>query len=89
VPLGYLGHVDRRVRLNGVEGVLDLKSIARCAWHPLQLSLYAACYTRPMARWNLYLSDTSYQLVQHRDATDWAAAKAAITLAAWRRKHEA
>jgi hypothetical protein len=83
--LGYIGHVDRTLEINGRFGVLDLKSPARAPWHPIQLALYAGCYRGPVARWNLYLSDTNYQLVEHRGRRDWEVAKAAITLASWRR----
>jgi hypothetical protein len=84
---GYIGHVDRRLRINGTEAVLDLKSPSKAAWHAIQLSLYAAAYPRPMARFNLYLGDQTYQLVQHRDPTDWTVAKAAITVASWRSRN--
>ena len=85
--LRYQGTLDRRVRINGREGILDLKGPSRSAWNALQLSMYAACFPRPLARWNLYLSDDNYRLVEHKDRSDWDVAKAAITLAAWKEKN--
>lgn len=87
LTLRYQGKPDRRVRIGGREGILDIKPPSRCAWHRLQLSLYAACFKQPMARWNLYLSDERYQLVEHKDRSDWDVAKACITLAAWKERH--
>lgn len=85
--LRYQGTLDRRVRIDGVEGIIDIKPPSREPWHRLQLSMYAGCFTRPMKRWNLYLSDERYQLTEHKDRSDWDVAKACITLAAWKEKH--
>lgn len=84
---GYCGHLDRRVIINGREGVLDLKAPSRAAWQAIQLALYAACFPRPLARWTLHLSDERYQLIEHKNRRDWDVAKAAILLAAWREEH--
>lgn len=83
----YCGRLDRRVRINGREGVLDIKSPSRSPWQALQVALYALCFDRPMARWTLHLSEERYQLIEHRDRKDYAVAKAAVLLAAWRQKH--
>lgn len=80
----YQGRLDRRVIINGREGILDLKGPSRAAWNGLQLSAYASCFPRPMARWNLYLSDDKYLLVEQRGRMDWQAFKAALTIAAWK-----
>lgn len=86
-PLGYVGHLDRRVRIGGREGVLDIKPPSQEPWHALQVALYAGCFAVPMARWTLHLSDTGYKLVEHRDRRDWEVAKAAISIAAWKETH--
>jgi len=85
--LRYCGTLDRRLRIGGVEGVLDIKGTAILSWHALQLSLYAGCFTQFLRRWNLYLFDDRYKLVEHKDPTDWQTAKAALTLAFWKEKH--
>lgn len=83
-PLRYQGTLDRRARINGSEGIIDIKPPSRERWHRLQLSLYAGCIPRPMKRWNLHLGDERYQLIEHKDRDDWRVAQAAITLAAWK-----
>lgn len=85
--LQYVGHLDRRVRINGQEGILDLKGPSRAPWQALQLSLYAGCFTRPMKRWALHLSDDHYNLIEHKDRRDWEAAKACLTLVAWKERN--
>jgi hypothetical protein len=82
--LQYQGTLDRRVRINGREGILDLKGPSQARWQALQVAMYAACFPRPLARWTLHLSDERYQLIEHKDRHDWDVAKAAITLAAWK-----
>ena len=85
--LRYCGRLDRRIKIAGREGILDMKSPSRCAWHPLQLAMYAACFPRPLARWNLYLYDERYQLIEHKDRSDWEVCKAILTLYAWRQRN--
>jgi hypothetical protein len=82
----YCGRLDRRVRIGGREGVLDIKSPYRAAWQALQVAMYGACFPRPLARWTLHLSDERYQLIEHKNRGDWSVAKAAITIAAWKEK---
>ncbi len=82
--LVYCGRVDRRLFINGTEGVLDIKPCPS-VWHPLQTAAYAHCYDRPMARWCLYLSDTAYRLVPHDDENDWRVFRAALILANWKK----
>jgi hypothetical protein len=85
--LRYQGRYDRLCRINGREGILDIKGPMQAPWQALQLVLYAATLGRPLARWTLHLSDDRYQLIEHNGRSDWAAARAAITLAAWRIAH--
>ena len=82
--LRYCGRYDRRVRIAGREGLLDLKGPGQAPWQAIQLAMYAACIPRPLERFTLHLSDERYQLIQHRSREDWSVAKAAITLAAWK-----
>lgn len=84
--LQYQGTLDRRVKIKGREGILDLKGPSRAPWQALQIVMYAACFPRPLARWALHLSDERYQLIEHKDRSDWDVAKAAITLVAWKEK---
>lgn len=85
--LQYQGTLDRRLRMFGREGVLDIKGPARADWQALQVSMYAACFPRHLARWTLHLHDERYQLIEHADRRDWDAAKACITIASWRKRH--
>jgi hypothetical protein len=85
--LGYQGTLDRRVRINGREGILDLKGPSQSHWNALQLMMYAGCFHQTLARWNLYLSDERYQLVEHEDRKDWEVCKAILTLVSWKEKN--
>lgn len=85
VPLQYAGRLDRRVIMRGGEGIYDIKGIFQHPSHALQLAGYAGCFDRPLRRWNLYLDDDKYRLVEHKDRRDHEVWKAAVTLAAWRR----
>lgn len=91
LALGYQGRYDRRVRINGREGILDIKGPSRGPWQALQVAMYAGAVNSlgqpPLARWTLHLSDDRYQLIEHKDRDDWRVAMAAITIAAWRLKH--
>jgi hypothetical protein len=82
--LRYRGTPDRVVIIDGREGILDLKSPGVYPWQSIQLSMYANCFDRAMARWSLHLHDERYILKEHRNRDDWKVAKAAITLAAWK-----
>jgi hypothetical protein len=83
----YQGRLDRRVVINDREGILDIKGPYRAPWQAIQLSMYAACFSRRMARWTLHLEDSAYRLIEHRGLDDWNVAKAALTIAAWRKKN--
>lgn len=81
---GYRGRLDRRVKLTGVEGILDIKCGQPAAWHPIQLAGYALTFHRPLARWGLYLpGDGNFRLREYRDRNDYDIFKAALTVARW------
>ena len=88
VPSVYCGTLDLLVRINGAEGILDLKgqpSPQDC----VQLAGYAGTFNRPLKRWNLYLrTGNGYRLVEHKERRrDDAIWRAALVLAAWRKAH--
>lgn len=91
---GYVGHPDRLVNLGGRFGVLDIKGTTPCPWHALQLQGYKAAIreTGPtlIGRWNLYLSDDRYRLIERtnnrEDDSGWTAT---FNLFQWRRKYDA
>lgn len=85
--LQYCGRLDRRLKIAGREGVLDIKGPARAPWQAIQVVMYSACFLRPLARWTLHLSDERYQLIEHKDRSDWEVAKAALTIAAWKERN--
>jgi hypothetical protein len=87
VPLQYCGTLDRRVRFDGQEGIIDLKAPSKQAWQAIQLAGYAGCFTRPLKRWTLHLLDERYQLILHEDRNDWNVFKAALAVAAWKEAH--
>ncbi len=85
---GYAGRLDRRVRLNGREGVLDLKTSASLA--PSvgpQVAAYAATFQRPMERWALLLQPDRYRLIALTNREDFEVFKAALVVARFRRIH--
>ena len=90
MPGMWCGRLDRRVKINGREGILDIKGQPSKV-DPLQLAGYAKTFDRPMRRWNLYLRVKlgDYKLVEHkdtrRDDLDWLAA---VRIAAWRRRNK-
>lgn len=83
----YCGRLDRRVRINGVEAIIDFKGPSESAWNGVQLAGYAACFSRPLARFNLYLSDERYRLIERKERADWEVFKAALLMAAWKEAH--
>jgi hypothetical protein len=83
----YCGTLDRRLRINGREAILDIKGIAASDWHGAQLALYAMCFPRPLARFNLYLFDDRYKLVERTDRADYGCATACLTIRNWRQNH--
>lgn len=86
----YKGRLDRRIILDGREGVLDIKTGAKALWHRLQLAGYALCFDRPMARWGLYLTDAgTYKLEEYRDRQDFETWKACVTIASFLERNAA
>lgn len=84
----YAGTLDRRVMVNGKEWVLDVKTGTKMDHHSIQICLYAMCFERPLLRGGIYLKDNgSYKLEPFDDSSDIQVAKAAITLASWKRAH--
>lgn len=94
LTFGYCGTFDRLVRIKGVLGILDIKGTAKSAWHGAQLAAYQAAHPQhngePVRqRWNLYLHDDDYRLVERNDRDDWPVFKAALTLTNWKRRNAA
>ena len=78
---GFAGTLDRRLALNGVESILDIKSGVPQSWHPIQVSAYALCFDRPLRRFGLHLRDNGrYTLVEYTDRRDRDVFLAALTL---------
>lgn len=84
---GYCGKVDRIIYINGRKGVLDIKPASEAPWHQIQLAGYAHCFADPMKRWNLYLHEDRYRLVERTDRSDRGVWKAALRIAQWRIDH--
>lgn len=85
--LRYCGRLDRRVVIRGREGVLDIKGTTPDLFHGPQLAAYAACFKRPLARWNLYLSDDRYRLIERVDRSDWKVFVGALSIYNFKVKH--
>lgn len=86
---GYLGTLDRIVAINRKYGVLDIKGIVACEWHGLQLSAYLQAANeldqwKLEGRWNLYLRDDGYKLVERTRPDDWPAFVACLNLWKWK-----
>ena len=84
----YQGKLDRRVKIDNREGVIDLKGQPSPV-DRLQLAGYCLTFDRPLVRWNLYLRvGKNYKLVENKerrkDDADWWAA---VRIAAFRRRH--
>ena len=82
----YIGHLDRRVEIGGVTGILDIKGPYPAPATQIQLAGYAMCFPGSLARWSLHLSDDAYKLIRHSDRKDFDVWKAAITVADFRRR---
>ena len=84
----YAGKIDRRVRWNGKEAVIDIKTGLKAPWHALQTAAYAKCFDYPMNRFCLYLSDDgSYEVEEHRELTDWDIFRSALAIVNWKRRN--
>lgn len=85
--LGYVGHLDFRMNINGKSWVIDVKPPSQYPWQRIQLMLYCMCFVRPWKRGGLHLQDNGdYRLIEHTDdRTDRKVALCAITIANWKR----
>jgi hypothetical protein len=84
----YQGTLDLDVAINRRDGIIDTKGPTVSPWHGVQLSGYlkarAQIRSSVRARWNLYLHDDRYRLVEQTNIHDWGAFLAARSLMAWR-----
>jgi hypothetical protein len=83
----YAGRVDRYIRLNGHEAILDIKTGVRAPWHGVQLAGYRLCYPNAsvLKCYCLYLSnDGKYRLEPKNDPGDERIFLAALTIAQWK-----
>lgn len=81
--LGYCGTLDRIAEIDGLLGVVDLKTGSKARWHGLQTSAYATA-VGVYHRWSLYLGPTGYHLEPHTNRRDFRAFSAALELYSWR-----
>ena len=80
----YCGKLDRRLKIRGREGILDIKCGAEEKWHRLQTMGYRLCFRRRMARWCLYLKDDgTYKLREHDNPSDHGAFLGALAIHNW------
>ena len=91
--LGYTGTVDRVLRINGRDGVLDIKPPNKSPWHGVQLAAYANLAAEYKlvthgTRWNLYLGDSAWNLVERQDPDDWRVFLNCLSVANWKRRHD-
>lgn len=83
----YAGTLDRRVMLNGIETIVDIKTGAAAPWHGLQLAGYAGCFGFPLRRAGVYLRENGeYGLVTYADETDLPTFLSAVTMVHWKAK---
>lgn len=86
---GYRGHVDRTMLIRpDTRWLIDIKSGLQAPWHPIQTAAYRNCYDPepPMHRGALYLTPTSYKLIEHTDRNDLLVFLAALRLYQWRKQ---
>ena len=94
-PFQYVGHLDRIVRFNGSNDiVVDIKSGGALPWHSLQCALYAMAWaqvtkSKTPERGCVYLkkNGSMASITMFCDPEDFIVAKAAITIANWKRKN--
>ena len=82
--LGYVGHYDRIVMLNGDEWLIDIKCGAAAPWHAIQLAAYDNGQGRK--RGCVYINPPSLKLTPYTDRADWSVFRAALSLYHWRRQ---
>lgn len=82
----YCGTLDRRMLLDHVEHVIDIKPPGEHPWHRLQVAAYAACYQTRLHRAVLHLHDDgSYRLRRYlADREDEKVWYAMVRLYYWR-----
>jgi len=80
----YQGRLDRRVRINGRAGVLDLKGPSCEPWIGIQLAAYAHAVRGGQARWSLHLHDDKYRLIEWTERSDWECFRAALVIHHWK-----
>lgn len=87
----YAGTLDRVVTINGVMGILDIKTGGSAPLHAgPQLAAYAQAVlmgSRMLKRWALVLSgDGKYKLKQYDDDSDWDVFQAALSIFRWKER---
>lgn len=82
---GYIGTLDRIIRINGNLAVLDIKSGALAGWVALQLAAYVECLKKRIARYALQLKPNGkYNLKRYEDPNDVNVFLSALTIVNWR-----
>ncbi len=78
----YRGRLDRRMMLNGVKGVGDIKCGGKFPWHRIQLAAYGMTLDPTYrGRWGIHLfPDESYKLESYTQRQDFDVWKACLTL---------
>lgn len=82
---GFRGRIDMIASIHGVETLIDVKTGAPRAWHPIQTAGYALALPVVMARAALYLRpDATYRFERHTDNRDMEVFRAAVVVARWK-----
>jgi len=87
--LGYAGTLDRRIRWNHREKLIDIKLGSSQPFHRVQTALYAMTFPRRMDRGNVILGPKpgKFKWIPHEDKTDFQVAQSAAVVVAFRRLH--
>lgn len=81
----FAGTLDRRVRINGRLGIIDIKTGQRQPWHSLQLGGYSLTQKELHRRYAVRLaSDGNYRLDEYNDPNDTTAFLAALSVHNWK-----
>jgi len=84
--LGYGTRVDALVRWDGKLSVVNYKTGGMYPHYPIQMALEALCFEEPVRRLGIYLRPSTHYLVQeYIDRQDYVVARAAASIAAWKR----
>jgi len=71
----YAGQLDKIALVDGVKGIIDIKTGKEYFDHKWQLAAYKDMikheHTEDLKRWNLYLSPDSFRLVERTGAKDF------------------